>query len=131
MNEQTSTASDRLMQMWADFASKMSSAGMAFSPDAAPTDAARSTRAAILAAMSKQTDEFLRSPEFCEMTRRALEASSGLQKQTKEFLTSAHHTVQMPARQDIDAILTSVRHLEERVLQRLDELSARIDAVEG
>ena len=127
----STTAAARLTQMWTDFASKMSAAGMTFSPDAAPTDATRNARAAMLSAMSKQTDEFMRSPEFNSMMKQMLDASMNLQLQSKEFLTQAHHAAQMPARQDVEALLASISHLEERVLQRLDELSARIDAVEG
>ena len=130
MNEQMETG-QRLLQMWTDFASKMSSAGIKFSPETAPPDAVKSLRSVFLSALSQQTEQFMRSPEFLAMMKQTVDASIAIQRQSAELLTQARHAGQGVARSDMDSVLASLQHLEDRVLQRMDELSARLDQVEG
>jgi hypothetical protein len=50
-----------------------------------------------------------------------------LRKMTTDFLTRAQHETQSPAREDIDNVLLSVRQVETRILDRLDDLSCEVN----
>ena len=45
---------------------------------------------------------------------------------TNEFLGRVRNEVQAPSRTDIDTVMLAVRHMEKRLLDRLDEVSAQI-----
>jgi hypothetical protein len=47
-----------------------------------------------------------------------------------EFLTQAHHGFQGTAQADIDTLMLAIRHLETRILDRMEELSGRVDHLE-
>ena len=120
---------DTFTRMWGDFASKMISAGMSVSPGSTPPEAARLLRSAMLKAMSEQVEQFMRSPVFMDMMKQTLDASIGLRRQLNDFLTKAHHEMQGPARQDVDHLMQTMRHFEGRVLDRIEQLEAKIDAL--
>jgi len=127
----------RMGSLWMEFATRMATAGMAFRPDQPPGDAARDVRQASLSMLAEQTDKYMRSPEFLATVKQSLDASIGFRQQLNELLTQAHHSVQGVAIQDIDSVLKSVRHLEARVLDRIEtvadklvEVSRRLDALE-
>lgn len=127
----------RFTQAWADFASKMTAAGMTLRPDQPPTEASRQVRDAMLQAMSGYCDQFMRSPEFLDMMRQSMDASMTLRQQFNQFLTKSYHAGQGVAQQDIGALLQAVHHMENRALdcmdqmnKRLDEICARLEAIE-
>src|SRR4029079_6146309 len=104
-------AAQQLTGMWMDFATKMSTAGVAFSPDSDPPEAGKQVRGAIFGAMSQYADQFMRSPQFLGMMKQSLDASIAFRKQINDFLTQLHHSTQSVAQQDIDSLLLSVRHV--------------------
>ncbi len=120
---------DAFTRMWGDFAMKMMTAGMAVSPGSAPPDAARQVRGAMFKAMSEQCEQFMRSPAFLEMMKQSMDAAVTLRTQVNEFLNRAHHEAQGVARDDVDNLMLTIRHFESRVLDRLEELERRIDAL--
>jgi hypothetical protein len=124
--------------MWLQFLSRLAMSGAAFDPQVAPSQASRQVRDTALSALSEQVDRYMRSPQFIEGVKQSLSASIAFQKQLNDFLTKSHHAAQGVARQDVDALLQSVRHMEtrvldrtEEVLQKLDELKGRVDALES
>ena len=114
--------------LWMDFATKVASVGMAYRPDEqAPPEIAQHVRGATFAAMTQEADKFLRSEQFLGMIKQSLDASIGLRKQVNDLLTQVHHNVQGLARQDMDAMGVAVRHLETRVLSRIEEVCERLE----
>ena len=116
-------------RLWTDLAGKMSMAGLSFTPGASPPEAARQVRGAMFDAMSKYFDEYMRSPQFMESMKQSLDASMAFRRQCQEFLTQMHHEAQTPAREDIDSLMVTVRHVETRLLDRIEDLSARLDEI--
>lgn len=122
-------SADAFTRMWGDFAMKMMTAGMSAQPGSAPPDAARQMRSAMFKAMGDQCEEFMRSPAFLEMMKQSMDASVSLRTQLNEFLTRMHHETQGVARDDVDTIMLTIRHFESRVLDRLEDLERRMDAI--
>lgn len=50
-------------------------------------------------------------------------------KMTNELLTRARHELQAPSREDIDTIMLTVRHMEKRILDRMEEVSSAVAAL--
>lgn len=116
-------------RMWADFASRMMAAGLTFPPDKAPPEAARQMRSAMFEAMSRYYDEFMRSPQFLEGMKQAMDSAIAMRRQFNEILTRVHHELQGTARADIDSLMVAIRHLETRLLDRLEEVGGAVESL--
>src|SRR5437762_1692097 len=112
--------SQRMWRMWLDYATKMTCAGTSFDPDAEPSEAGKQVRSAIFQSMAQSTEQFMRSPQFLAMMRDWLGASINFRKQLNSFFTSAHHSTEGVAQQDIETLLLSLRHLETRLVEATD-----------
>jgi len=117
-------------RMWLDFASKMVTSATNTSATSIPVDVAKQLRDTYFQALSQYTEEYMRSPQFLAMMKQTTEATVAMRQQTNEFLAQAHHAMGGLARPDIDSLLMAVRRCETRVLDKLDELSSRIDTLE-
>jgi len=130
----------KLTNAWTEFATKLASAGMTMDHrgDKPAPDMARQVRAATLATLSQSAQQFMRSEPFLEMMKKSMDGAIAWQRQMSEFLTKAHHAGESVARSDVDDLHRSVRHLERRTLDqieqlasKLDQISLRLDAMEG
>jgi hypothetical protein len=115
---------------WTDFANKMAAAGFAGAPGATPPDATRQVRAAMFKAMGEACDEFMRSPQFQEMMKQSLAHSIQFRKQLNEWLGQMQHEFQGTSRQGLDELMQVMKHLEHRMSDGFDRLTARLDALE-
>jgi hypothetical protein len=105
-------------------------AAFKFTPDSAPPETLRQIRAGILQNMAQSWEEFLRSPQFLDGMRQWMENAIAFRKIGNEFLGRVRNDLQAPSRSDIDTIMLAVRHMEKRVLDRLDQISAQIAGME-
>ena len=119
----------QLAGMWMEMATKMATAGMAFRQDQTPPEVAREVRDATFTAMGQAADKYMRSPQFLSMIKASLDASIGWRKQFNQMLTEAHHNVQGVAKQDVDTLTLAVKHLETRVLARVEEIGAQLEEI--
>ena len=118
-------------RMWLDFVAKMAEAGAAAVTSSVPSDGARQIRDAYFQALGQYTEEFMRSPQFLEMMKQSTDAAVALRQQTNDLLAQAHHAMGGLARPDVDSLLMAVRRCETRVLDKLDELHARVEGMES
>lgn len=102
-----------------------------FNPEAPPPEILRQVRSGILQALGQSWDEFMRSPQFLECLRQWMDNAVALRTSTNEFLGRIRNEAQAPSRSDIDTVLLAVRHMEKRLLDRLDELSAQVSKANG
>lgn len=117
-------------RMWLDFASKMATAATNTSATSIPADVAKQLRDTYFQAIGQYTEEYMRSPQFLAFMKQSTDAAVAMRQQTNELLAQAHHAVGGLARPDIDSLLMAIRRCETRVLDKLDELSSRIDTLE-
>ncbi len=122
---------DPFSRFWLDLMSKMS--GTPFAPTTAQVqdDAMKRMRQAFFDAWAKHCDEFLRSDTFLDTLKKSMDSALAFKQELNEFLTKALHEKQMPARSDTDSILLVLRSMEDRVLERIDRISKRVDALES
>ncbi|HWE94054.1 MAG TPA: hypothetical protein VG269_08840 [Tepidisphaeraceae bacterium] len=125
-------------KMWMEFATRMMTAGTSFNPFAPPPEAARQARGSYFGALSEFADQMMRSPQFLQLMKQSMDTSLGMRKQMDDFMTGLRHDTQGTAKEDIDSLMVTVRHLGTRMRDRMDEIddhlreiSRRLDAMEG
>ncbi len=123
-------SADPFSRFWVDLISKMSTAGFGPTASTAQDDSLKRMRQAFFDAWAKHCDEFLHSQAFLDMMKKSLDSALAFKQELNEFLTKALHEQQMPARSDTDSILLVLRSLEDRVLDRLERLSERVEKLE-
>jgi len=126
--EKTAEQWAAFQKIWTDTFAKMMQLGFT-SPDAAPPEFLRQIRGGIFQALSQSWDEFMRSPQFLESMKQWMENAIAFRKMSNDFLTKARHETQAPAREDIDATMQAMHHMETRVLDRMEELAKQVEGL--
>ena len=129
--QQTADQIAAFQKIWAESLTKMMQATFAMSPNSAPPEVLRQMRSGLFQALAQSWDEFMRSPQFLEGMRQWMESAINFRKMSNEFMARVRNEMQAPSREDIDNIMLSVRHMEQRLLDRLDELSGKIHQANG
>jgi len=68
----------------------------------------------------------MRSPQFLEGMRQWMQNAIAFRKMTNDFLAKFRTDLQAPSREDIDSVMLTVRHMEKRLLDRVEELSGQV-----
>ncbi len=119
---------DPFTKFWSDMMAGMGGAA----PQApAQEDMLRQMRRTFFDAWAQQCEEFMRSDAFLAMMKQSMETALAFREKTNEFLNKTLNDAQMPSREDTDSIQIAIRTLQEQVLDRLDGLSQRVEALEA
>lgn len=132
MNDQSQNFTEQgaaFQKIWLESMSRLMQAAFTFSPNAAPPELMREIRNGILKALGETWNEFLRSPQFQESMKQFMDNAVAFRKFTNEYMSKVHKEMQTPSRDDIDALQLNVRHLETRLLSRLEELAKQVDGL--
>lgn len=121
---------NQMMGLWWDLASNMTQAMMSFSPQQTPPEAFRQVRSAQLNAWGEYFQQLMRTPEFRDVMKQWTTASVQFRKQWSDFLGRLQHEFQGASRQDIDQLMLSMRHLERRIVEGVEQVSAQLDDLE-
>jgi len=127
---ETFKGAEKFARVWYDFAASMTNAGMSAAGED-PPEAAKQMRSAFLKAMSDYCDEYMRSPEFLEGMREAMDRSIELRRELNAFMGRLHHEFQGTSRQDVDHIMQAIRHVETRMLDSIARIDSRFDELEA
>jgi hypothetical protein len=130
MNESFEMAAERVaafQKMWTETMSKATLAAFTAGTAKAPApESLRQVRAGILQVLASSWEEFMRSPQFLESMRQGLENGMRLRQMSNDFLARVHKETQSPSRYDIESIGMMVHHLERRLLDEVEDLSAQV-----
>jgi hypothetical protein len=128
--ENTFEQAAAFQKIWLETFNKMAQAGFSFTPEAAPPEIMRQMRSGIFQALSKSWEEFMRSPQFLDSMKAMMENAIAFRKMSNDLLTQARHSIQGPARSDINDLMQAIHHLETRVLDCVEDISTRLDVLE-
>src|SRR5437762_7427964 len=128
--EQITEQMSKFQKIWMETFSRMAQSAFTFSPDSAPPEMIRQMRSGIFQALAQSWDEYLRSPQFLEGMKQWMDNAILFRKMSNDFFTKARHETQDIAREDVDSVMLAVRHMEKRILDRLEDLTARVDALD-
>ena len=111
--------------------SKMMQAAFTFTPNSPPPEVLKQIRGGIFEALASSWEEFMRSPQFLEATKQWMDNAVAFRKISNDLMGRMRNELQAPSRTDIDTIMEAVRHLERRVLDRVDELAEDVRHLKG
>jgi hypothetical protein len=117
-------------QIWGETFSKLMQLGFTFSPESAPPEFMRQMRSGIFQALGQSWEHFLRSPQFMEGMKQYMDNAIAFRKMSGDLFSKVHHETQSTSREDIDAVMLTVRHMETRILDRVEALAVRIDRMQ-
>ena len=114
-------------KIWVETLSKTMQAAFTFSPNSPPPEVLKQIRGGIFQALAESWDKFLRSPEFLEAMKHWMEQAVSFRKITNDLMGTVRHEMQAPSREDIDTVMLAVRHMEKRLLDRMEQLSLQVN----
>ena len=110
-------------KLWMDSFANMASVWSQFSPGSPPADEMRS---GMLKVLAETWDEYLRTPLFMEMMKASLNGALDLKRMARDGMNLVHEQFESPSKEDIDGVLLAIRHVERRLLDRLEGLDDRV-----
>lgn len=122
---------DAFAKFWQDFSSQMMAAGMPTQPQNPSVEAAAQMRRIFFDAMAKHAEEFMRSEAFLKNMKQAMDAGLAWQQSINQAMQKGLGAAQMPSRSETDHIALLVRGMEDRLIDRIDDISNRVAALEG
>jgi len=113
-------------KLWLDSFANMASTWSEFSPSSPPGDELRKMRGGMLKVLAETWDEYMRTPQFMELMKASLNGALDLKRMARDGINRVHEQFENPSKEDIDDLLLAVRHVERRLLDRLEGLDNRV-----
>lgn len=128
-SEKTAEQTVAFQKIWLESMSKVMQSAFTFRPDSAPPEMLREIRSGIFQALARSWEEFMRSPQFLDGMKQWTEQVVSFRKMSNDFMANVRNELQSPSREDIDTIMLAVRHMEKRLLDRVEDLSAQVNGL--
>jgi hypothetical protein len=129
--EKTAEQAAAFQKIWAESMSRLMQSAFTFTPGSPPPEVVQQIRSGIFQALAESWQEFMRSPQFLEGMKQWMENAVTFRKTTNDFLAKVRNEMQAPSREDIDTVMLSLRHLETRLLDRLENLAGQLSQLNG
>jgi uncharacterized coiled-coil protein SlyX len=129
MNDDMNKGFDQVaafQKLWTDSFANMASVWSQFSPGSPPADEVRKMRGGTLKVLAETCDEYMRTPLFMEMMKASLNGALDLRRMARDGMNRVHEQFETPSKEDIDGVLLAIRHVERRLLDRLERLDDRV-----
>jgi hypothetical protein len=127
--EKTAEQAAAFQKIWMESMSKIMQTAFTFGSDSPPPDVLKQIRGGIFQALAQSWEEFMRSPQFTESMKQWMDAAINFRKMSNDFMAKVRNEMQAPSRDDIDTVMLTVRHMEKRLLDRIDDLANQISAL--
>jgi len=112
-------------KIWMDSLTNMVGTFSQFNPTTPPPEQFRAMRGSMLKVLAETWNEFMRSPQFMEVMKLSINGAFDMRTMMKENMNKLHEQLETPSKEDIDGILLAIRHVERRVLDRLEGMEER------
>jgi len=113
-------------KLWTDSFANVTSVWSQFSPGSPPADEMRKMRGGMLKVLAETWDEYMRTPQFMEMMKASLNGALDLKRMSRDGMNQVHEQFETPSKEDIDGVMMAIRHVERRLLDRLEGLDDRV-----
>jgi chromosome segregation ATPase len=113
-------------KLWADSFVNMAGVWSQFSPGSPPPDEMRKMRGGMLKVLAETWDEYMRTPQFMEMMKASLNGALDLKRMARDGMNRVHEQFETPSKEDIDGVLLAIRHVEGRLLDRVEGVDDRV-----
>jgi hypothetical protein len=122
---------DPFTRFWTDMAAKTPMGVWGTADSDSREQMLRHMRQAFFDSWAKYCEEFLGSEQFLDMMKKSMDGALDFRQKVNDFLTKSMHDAQMPTRTDAESIAHALQSTEQRLTERLEELSRRLDRIEG
>ncbi len=130
-SESTAEQAAAFQKIWLDSISKLLQTAFTLGGESPPPEILREIRSGIFAALAKSWEEFMRSPQFLDSMKQWMDNAVAFRKMSNDFMATVRNEMQATSRDDIDTIMLAVRHMEKRLLDRVEELSMQVQQLQG
>src|SRR5215469_12139382 len=113
-------------KLWMDSLTEMAGVWSQYTAGSPPIDEMRKMRGGMLKVLAETWDEYMRTPQFLEMMKASLNGALDLKRMAREGMNRVHEQFENPSKQDVDDVLLAIRHVERRLLDRLEGLDDRV-----
>src|ERR1700745_1505245 len=113
-------------KLWMDSFTDIAGVCSQYSASSPPVDEMRKMRSGMLKVLAETWDEYLRTPLFMEMMKASLNGALDLKRMARDGMNLVHEQFESPSKEDIDGVLLAIRHVERRLLDRLEGLDDRV-----
>jgi hypothetical protein len=129
--EKTAEQAAAFQKIWMESMSKIMQTAFAFGNNSPPPDVVKEIRSGIFRALAQSWDEFMRSPQFLDSMKQWMDSAINFRKMTNDFMARVRNEIQAPSRDDIDTVMLTVRHMEKRLLDRVEDLAVRLEQLDS
>ena len=129
--EKTTEQAAAFQKIWMESMSKIMQTAFTFGNNSPPPDVLKQIRSGIFQALAQSWEEFMRSPEFLESMKQWMDSAINFRKMTNDFMAKVRNEIQAPSRDDIDTVMLTVRHMEKRLLDRVEDLAEKIAQIDS
>jgi len=129
MSDNTNKAFDQaaaFQKLWMDSMTGMAGVWSQYSPASPAPEETRKMRGGMLKVLTETWDQFMRTPQFMEMMKSSLNGALDLRRFARDGMNRVHEQFETPNKTDIDGILLAIRHVERRILDRLEGFEDRV-----
>jgi hypothetical protein len=124
--EKAAEQAQAFQQIWLESMSKVMQSAFTVGQSGPPPELLKEIRAGIFKALAQSWEEFMRSPQFTESMKQWMDNAIGFRRMTNDFMAKVRNEMQAASKDDIDQIMLSIRHMEKRLLDRIDLLCSDI-----
>ena len=118
-------------RFWMDSAAQAMQSWMPAGGSTQSPEIIRKARGDMMQMWSDWCEQWLRSPAFLEAQKQMLDGNLAVRKQFRTGLRKMQRELQLAGRDDIDALEAAIRRSERRILDQLDEMSSKLQALEA
>jgi hypothetical protein len=129
--EKTAEQAAAFQKIWMDSMSKIMQTAFTFGNNSPPPEVVKEIRSGIFRALAQSWDEFMRSPQFLESMKQWMDTAINFRRMSNDFMAKVRNEIQAPSRDDIDTVMLTVRHMEKRLLDRVEDLALRIEQLDN
>ena len=129
--EKTAEQAAAFQKIWMDSMSKIMQTAFTFGNNSPPPDVVKEIRSGIFQALAQSWDEFMRSPQFLDSMKQWMDTAINFRRMSNDFMAKVRNEIQAPSRDDIDTVMLTVRHMEKRLLDRVEDLVVRIELLDS
>src|SRR5262245_51850204 len=129
--EKTAEQAAAFQKIWMESMSKIMQSAFAFGNNSPPPDVLKQIRSGMFQALAQSWEEFMRSPQFLDSMKQWMDTAINFRRMSNDFMAKVRNEIQAPSRDDIDTVMLTVRHMEKRLLDRVEDLALRIEQLDS
>jgi len=118
-------------KVWMDSFAKMAGTWAEFSPESPAPDELRKMRGNMLKVLAETWDDYMRTPQFMELMKASINGALDLKGMARDGLNWVHGQLEVPNKEDLDGVLLALRHVERRLLDRIEGVDDRLAGLEA